>query len=66
PTSLPHAIWKLERKMIYESLERNNWNKTRAAQELQISRRNLIRKVKQYKLAKRHGTSQPKGAPRFP
>lgn len=50
-TSLPVAIQNLEQKMIKESLEKNNWNKTRAAHELKISRRNLIRKVEKYRLA---------------
>jgi transcriptional regulator with PAS, ATPase and Fis domain len=47
---LPDAVMNLERNMIYEVLKRNQWNKTRAARELQISRRNLIRKVHKYKL----------------
>jgi transcriptional regulator with GAF, ATPase, and Fis domain len=32
---------------------RNNWNKTRAASELKISRRNLIRLVQKYDLEMR-------------
>ena len=36
--------------MIFEALSRNNWNKTRAATELHISRRNLIRLVQKYEL----------------
>ena len=36
--------------MIHEVLKRNQWNKTRAARELRISRRNLIRKVQKYSL----------------
>ena len=50
PNCLPDAIHNLERTMIFDVLKRNNWNKTRAAQELQISRRNLIRKVHKYQL----------------
>ena len=53
PSGLPEAIQSLERSMIYEVLKRNHWNKTRAAQELRISRRNLIRKVNKYKLDQR-------------
>ena len=49
-TCLPEAIMELERRMIHEVLSRHNWNKTRAAQELNISRRNLIRKVSKYNL----------------
>lgn len=48
--SLPDAIRRLERRMILEALERNNWNKTRASAELEISRRNLIRLVQKYDL----------------
>jgi two-component system, NtrC family, response regulator HupR/HoxA len=53
PTGLPDAIQRLERTMIYEVLKRNHWNKTRAAQDLHISRRNLIRKVNKYNLDQR-------------
>jgi transcriptional regulator with PAS, ATPase and Fis domain len=53
PTGLPDAIQRLERTMIYEVLKRNHWNKTRAAQDLNISRRNLIRKVNKYNLDQR-------------
>jgi transcriptional regulator with PAS, ATPase and Fis domain len=53
PRGLPDAIQALERTMIYDVLTRNHWNKTRAAQELCISRRNLIRKVNKYKLDQR-------------
>ena len=53
PNCLPDAIKNLERTMIYEVLKRNHWNKTRAAAELGISRRNLIRKVHKYKLEQR-------------
>jgi two-component system response regulator HupR/HoxA len=50
---LPEAVESLERSMIHEVLKRNHWNKTRAAQELRISRRNLIRKVNRYQLDQR-------------
>ncbi|MCG8416773.1 MAG: sigma 54-interacting transcriptional regulator [Proteobacteria bacterium] len=48
--SLPEAIRRLERRMIFEALERHDWNKTRASAELEISRRNLIRLVQKYNL----------------
>jgi transcriptional regulator with PAS, ATPase and Fis domain len=51
--SLNATIDALERKTIYEALKKNDWNKTRAAEELRISRRNLIRKVSKYKLDQR-------------
>jgi transcriptional regulator with GAF, ATPase, and Fis domain len=53
PGCLPDAVEQLERSMIYEVLKRNHWNKTRAAEELRISRRNLIRKVNKYQLDQR-------------
>ena len=48
--SLPEAVRRLERQMIVDSLERHDWNKTRASAELEISRRNLIRLVQKYDL----------------
>ncbi|TXC77951.1 sigma-54-dependent Fis family transcriptional regulator [Bradymonadales bacterium TMQ1] len=48
--NLPEAMALLERQMIVEGLERAGWNKTQAAKDLGISRRNLIRKVAQYAL----------------
>jgi len=51
--SLNATIDALERKTIYDVLKRNDWNKTRAAEELRISRRNLLRKVTKYKLERR-------------
>jgi two-component system, NtrC family, response regulator HupR/HoxA len=53
PRSLPAAVDALERNLIYEVLKRTHWNKTKAAEELHISRRNLIRKVSKYKLDQR-------------
>jgi len=53
PHSLPDAVRSLEKRMIYDALMRNNWNKTRAASELKISRRNLIRLVQKYELESR-------------
>ncbi len=50
---LPDAVEALERKMIYEELKKTRWNKTKAADTLGISRRNLIRKVAKYNLDQR-------------
>ena len=49
-SNLPGAVEQLERQMIAEGLRRSKGNKTRAAQALGISRRNLIRKVQSYGL----------------
>ncbi|MBX3250782.1 MAG: sigma 54-interacting transcriptional regulator [Myxococcales bacterium] len=48
--SLPDAVETLERRMIAEGLRAAKGNKTRAAETLGISRRNLIRKVQAYGL----------------
>jgi transcriptional regulator with PAS, ATPase and Fis domain len=55
PSGLPDAVAALERSMITEVLRRHHGNKTRAATELRISRRNLIRLVQKYKLETRRG-----------
>jgi transcriptional regulator with PAS, ATPase and Fis domain len=48
--SLPDALETLERRMIGEALRRFHGNKSRAADALRISRRNLIRKAQKYHL----------------
>jgi transcriptional regulator with GAF, ATPase, and Fis domain len=51
--SMPEAVETLEKAMITEALRRARWNKSRAAKELKVSRRNLIRKVQKYDLDRR-------------
>ncbi len=48
--SLREARARTESELIRAALARHRWNKTRAAEELGMSRRNLIRKVDRYKL----------------
>ncbi len=48
--TLPEAVAALERRMIADGLRAAKGNKTRAAEALGISRRNLIRKVQAYGL----------------
>jgi two-component system, NtrC family, response regulator HupR/HoxA len=60
PHGLPDAVASLERSMIHEALRRNQWNKTRAAADLRISRRNLIRLVQKYKLERVKGAPVPR------
>jgi transcriptional regulator with PAS, ATPase and Fis domain len=48
--SLPAAVEALERRMIGAAMRRHGGNKTRAAEELRVSRRNLIRLVQKYQL----------------
>jgi two-component system response regulator HupR/HoxA len=50
PGSLPAAIEALERRMIAAAMHRHGGNKTKAAEELKVSRRNLIRLVQKYEL----------------
>jgi len=49
--SLPHAMKRLERRMIRHALLEHEGNKTRAARTLRISRRNLIRLAQKYDLS---------------
>ncbi len=50
---LRDALEELEKTMIREGLRRTNWNKSRLAKELGISRAGLIMKVEKYGLDKR-------------
>lgn len=50
--SLRSQIHRLEKREILASLERNAWNKTRAAIELDISYPNLLSKIKRFSLRK--------------
>jgi transcriptional regulator with GAF, ATPase, and Fis domain len=47
------VVEEVEKEMILEALKKHRWNKTRVAQDLGVSRRNLIRKVAQYGLDRR-------------
>jgi transcriptional regulator with GAF, ATPase, and Fis domain len=47
---LHRATEYLERALIARSLERHSWNKSKAAQELGISRQGLIKKVRRLRL----------------
>ena len=53
---LKDALEELEKTMIREGLRRTNWNKSRLAKELGISRAGLIMKVEKYGLDKRRLT----------
>ena len=56
PNSVDRALEKTssfaetERNLILRALEANDWNKTRAAAMLEISRKKLYAKVKKYQL----------------
>lgn len=50
--SLQHVIEQYEKNYIQQVYERNDYNKTKTAKELQISIRNLYYKMEKYQLAK--------------
>ncbi len=50
--TLKSIVENIERDVISEGLERTNWNKSKLARELGISRKNLILKVSKYGLEK--------------
>ena len=43
-------IERLEKRLIYEGLEKSNWNKTECAKLLKVSRGDLMRKISKYKI----------------
>lgn len=59
---LKDALEELEKTMIKEGLKRTNWNKSRLAKELGISRAGLIMKVEKYGLDKRKAFAAANGA----
>ena len=58
---LKDALEELEKTMIKEGLKRTNWNKSRLAKELGISRAGLIMKVEKYGLDKRKAYAAANG-----
>ena len=51
--SLKETLRSVEKQILLESLEKNNWNKSKTAQSLGTSRTSLVAKVKEYGLLKR-------------
>jgi two-component system nitrogen regulation response regulator NtrX len=51
--TLHEARQKFERLMIMEALERNEWNVSRAADELGLERTNLHKKIKHFGLSRK-------------
>ncbi|PKK92309.1 MAG: DNA-binding response regulator [Candidatus Wallbacteria bacterium HGW-Wallbacteria-1] len=56
--SLNEAVEILERRMILDALERNDWIQTRTADELGLNRGALIYKMKKYGLSRPMGASE--------
>ncbi len=50
--SLKDAVEQLEKQMIIRALQEFNWNQTKTAKELGLSRQGLIKKIQRYKLEK--------------
>ncbi len=48
--SLPAAVEKLEKKLIKDALNQNQWRRDKTAEDLKINRKALYRKMKQYGL----------------
>ncbi len=51
-TNLKEAVEQLEKTMINEALEATDWNQTKAAKHLGLSRQGLIKKMRRYELYK--------------
>jgi two-component system nitrogen regulation response regulator NtrX len=52
-TTLQEARREFERNMIFQALERNDWNVSRTADELGLERTNLHKKIKQFGLTRK-------------
>jgi len=50
--SLKDTVEKLEKQMIMNALKENNWNQTKTARDLGLSRQGLIKKMQRYQLMK--------------
>ncbi len=48
---LPQAVGYLEENLVRKMLAKNNWNKSRSARELGLSRQGLLKKIKRYGIA---------------
>ncbi len=50
PMALTEAMLDPERRIILRALESNRWNRTKTAEDLEINRTTLYKKIKQYGL----------------
>ena len=57
PAASRKGLWDSERAMIVSALQQNDWNKSKAARALGISRDNLRYRVKEYNI--RRGETRP-------
>ena len=57
--NLKDRLEDVERDLLREALERNRWNKSRAAAELGLSRKGLKGKIERFALDRRNGRRRP-------
>jgi transcriptional regulator with GAF, ATPase, and Fis domain/Tfp pilus assembly protein PilF len=57
--SLRSNVSQLEKRMIAQSLDRNRWNKARAARELGLSYPTLLAKIKAFRIEKTRPSERP-------
>ena len=50
---LKESLDAIQRKMLVEALQKSRWNKTRAADDLGITRRGLIKMIERFDLDRR-------------
>lgn len=50
---LSEAVCELEQDILKKTLTRTNWNKSKTARELGLSRQGLLKKIKRYGLVQR-------------
>ena len=55
PLPLRKALEGPERQIILAALESNNWNRQQTADQLEINRTTLYKKIKQYGLEEQYG-----------
>ncbi len=56
---LPQAVGYLEDSLLRKMLARTNWNKSRSARELGLSRQGLLKKIKRYGITREQ--AEPRG-----
>jgi two-component system response regulator HupR/HoxA len=50
---LRDSLEAIQRKMLLEALQKYHWNKTRAAEDLGVTRRGLIKMIERFDLDRR-------------
>ena len=50
--SLEHTLDKIERKIIIKTLDKNKWNVTKSAEDLEVTRQSLIYRMKKFDITR--------------